>query len=1205
MSVARDPPQARDALTRRGVLLVLLGPHGPGPIQEEPAAAGPQQPDDAAEVFLVVDREGSVTGYNGHVDLGTGIGTALGQIVADELDVAFEQVRIVLGDTDGAPKQGATIASETIQVTAVPLRQAAAQARAHLVGLAAERFGCQPADLAVEDGVVRRRDGGNEGLSYGDLVGDDHLRLALDPAVALKSSADYRVVGRRTPRVDIPAKATGTFTYVHDVRVPGMLHGRVVRPPYAGLDAGPFVGTSLLEVDEVSVAHVPGLVAVVRLGDFVGVVAEREENAAAAAAALNLTWKPWPGLGDLARPEAALRANPSTPRVLRDTGGVDEAIAGAAEPMRRTYVWPFQMHGSIGPSCSVADFRADGLTVWSGTQNPLMLRADLATLLDLPEERIEVIRHEAAGCYGRNCADDVGADAALLSRAVGRPVRVQLTREQEHAWEPKGAAQVMDVGGGLDADGRPVGYDFATRYPSNAAPTLALLLTGVIPPVPQVLGMGDRTAIPPYDYGPSRVVVHDMAPLVRASWLRGVSAIPNSFAHESFVDELATAAGVDPVAFRLRHLPDTRAADLVRAVADKAGWVPHDRPGTLPSDGNLLRGRGFAYAVYVHGTFPGTAAAWSAWAADVSVDRGTGEVFLTRIVVGQDSGLMINPAGVEHQIHGNVIQSVSRVMKEQVSFGPTGVTSREWGGYPILTFPELPPINVVLVPRPDEPPLGVGESASVPSAAAIANAIFDATGVRFREPPFTPERVRAALNPLPPPADPVRPAKAPASPIAALGWRARLKLAAAALTGAVGVAAALLPWRGALPAVPRPDPALYSAEAIARGRVVAALGNCAGCHLGPDGASLAGGHALDTPFGRVVATNLTPDPETGLGAWSYPAFERAMREGVSRDGHHLYPAHPYTSFTRTADADLQALYAFLVAQPAVAHVPPPTALRFPFSIRALMAGWNALFLRPGVLAPEPTRSAEWNRGRELVEGLGHCSACHSPRNALGAERAGPDHLSGGVVDGWDAPALAALSKAPVPWTAEAFHAYLSTGFSAQHGVAAGPMAAVVTELAAVPDADLRVMATYLASLQTERPTPDEAAAKTAAVVARSGWPAPDLAGPGAGLYAGACATCHEAGGPVLFGARPLLGLNTGVHAARPDNLIRVVLEGIDVPARAELGAMPGFAESFTDAQVADLLRYVRARFAPDEAPWADVDRDVARIRAERTQARRD
>src|SRR5947208_5710110 len=434
------------------------------------------------ETFIRITADGSVTAYNGHVDLGTGIRTALGQIVAEELDVSFARVVVVLGDTSLVPNQGATIASETIQITAVPLRKAAAQARQFLVERAAERLEIPVEALVIEDGLIHGKD--NRSVGYGELIGGETIQLELADDVTVKSADAYTIVGQSVPRVDLPAKATGELVYVHDMRVPGMLHGRVVRPPYAGVDVGDFIGNSLIAVDESSVRDIPGLVAVVRIGDFVGVVAEREENAIKAAAQLKLSWMPMPTLPDLKDIETALRANPSTPRTLIDKGNVDAAIAAAAKPMHRAYVWPYQMHGSIGPSCAVADYQDGHVRVWSGTQNPHILRTDIALLLERPEADIDVVRLEATGCYGRNCADDVSADAALLSRAVGRPVRVQLTREQEHLWEPKGAAQSMTVRGGLEADGAPAAYDFETRYPSNGATTLALLLTRTIEPVP-------------------------------------------------------------------------------------------------------------------------------------------------------------------------------------------------------------------------------------------------------------------------------------------------------------------------------------------------------------------------------------------------------------------------------------------------------------------------------------------------------------------------------------------------------------------------------------------------------------------------------------------------------------------------------------------------------------------------------------------------
>jgi nicotinate dehydrogenase subunit B len=1150
----------------------------------------------AFETFIKITADGAVTAYNGHVDLGTGIRTALGQIVAEELDVSLARVVVVLGDTTRVPNQGATIASETIQVTAIPLRKAAAQARLFLQTQAAARLELPLSELTIEDGLIR---GHNRSISYGDLIADETVRLELSNDVALKDVGAYTVVGQSVPRVDLPAKATGELVYVHDMRVPGMLHGRVVRPPYAGVDAGPFVGTSLIDVDEASVRDIPGLVAVVRIGDFVGIVAEREENAIKAAAQLKVSWKPTPTLPDLKDIETALRANPSTPRTLIDRGDVDAAIAAAEKPMHRTYVWPYQMHGSIGPSCSVADYSDDRIIVWSGTQNPHVLRAELALLADRPETEIDVVRMEAAGCYGRNCADDVSADALLLSRAVGRPVRVQLTREQESAWEPKGTGQLMDVRGGLTADGSVAGYDFATRYPSNGAPTLALLLTGKIAPVAAVFEMGDRTAIPPYDYDHMRVVTHDMPPIVRASWLRGVSALPNTFAHESYIDELATEAGVDPIEYRLRYLKDRRAVDLVKAVAERAEWTPRPVRQEPLAEGDIVRGRGFAYALYVHSKFPGHPAAWSAWIADVAINKATGDVSVTRVVAGQDSGLMINPDGVRHQIHGNIIQSTSRALMEEVSFDRNSVTSREWGAYPIIKFPDLPKIDVLLLPRPDQPPLGVGESASVPSAAAIANAIFDATGVRFRELPFTPERILKGLHGDNQPKPEALPAPLPVASSDTwrnpfTGRRGAFAGLAALCAAAVGIGAAVLPWRSIAP-IARPDASVYSASTIARGRQLAALGDCAVCHTNANGAVNAGGRPLDTPFGTIYSTNITPDVETGIGAWSYPAFERAMREGIHRDGRHLYPAFPYSHFAKTTDADLQALYAHLIAQAPVRTDTPKTTLAFPFNLRPLLAGWNALFHQPEVFQADATKSEMWNRGAYLVEGLGHCAACHSPRNALGAEKANA-YLAGGLAEGWEAPPLTSLSQAPIPWSEDELFSYLRSGESRFHGVAAGPMAPVVKELAALPDQDIRAMAVYLGSFNEA--AVDQPAREALAVQFEASTSTRSKAASSAGarIYQGACAVCHEVGGAPLFGSRPSLALNSNLHSAVPDNLVRVILHGISSPVSGDLGYMPAFKDSMTDDQIAELVSYLRRQFAPGKPPWTDVEAAVGRAR---------
>lgn len=1229
---------AQQHLTRRAIWQARAGlcvwresmPQPPA-VRGQPSFVA-SDPAEGPEPLLVVWPDGSVNGLCGHVDLGTGLRTALTQIVAEELDVTMDRVTLIMGSTEAAPNQGATIASASIQIHAEPLRRAAAQARRELLQRWAATRSCRVVDLDIRDGMVndcRAIEASAQRHPPAPLAqvlpADEFIRLKLDLSTPVKDPVTYRLVGQSVPRVDIPAKASGEPAFVHDMRWPGVLHGRVIRPPYAGADHGDYIGHTLRAVDQASIAHLPGMRAVVVQGDFVGVVAEREEHAEQAMRDLRIDWKPWPRMPDVSDLHHALRDNPSTPRELVNEGDIEGALSAASTSLDRTYVWPYQLHASLGPSCALAHW-IDGadpdapqirLRVWAGTQNPHVLRRDLATLMELADTQVDVVRMEAAGCYGRNGADDVAADAALMARAVGAPVRVQLTREQEHAWEPKGAAQWMHVRGGLGPDGRPMGYDFETAYPSNGAPTLALLLTGRVPATAQAYEMGDRTARPPYGYADLRVTVHDMAPILRASWLRGVSALPNSFAHESYIDELAHAAGVDPVQYRLQWLNDPRARELVQATAEQAGWKPHQQPRQQAPQGEWLQGQGFAYARYVHSKWPGFGAAWAAWVADVEVHARTGEVHVKRVVVGHDAGLTINPAGVEHQVHGNVIQTTSRALKEQLQTDPaTGaVTSTEWGSYPILSLREVPVIEVFQMPRPDQPSLGAGESSSVPGTAAIANAIFDATGVRFRQPPFTPEVVRAALNPLTDGqtrgsgADPVAPpveridpsSDAPVAPAASPTWRGRAlswtrRLTGTAL-GAVAVVAATLAWRTSLPEVPRPDPGRLSTAQIERGRQLAALGNCAGCHTTEQGWPNAGGRPIVTPFGTVYSTNLTPDPETGLGRWSFQAFARAMREGVSRDGHRLYPAFPYPSFAGLSDTDLMDLYAYLMSQPPVRQLTPAPEMRGLAAWRPLMAVWNGLFHVPMPWQPDPQLTETQNRGAYWVQTLGHCGACHTPRNVLGAERDAA-HLQGADVEGWHAPALDALNRSAVPWTEAAFYSYLRHGHSPWHAVAGGPMAQIVRQLAEVPDEVLRDMAAYLATLNPGSTDLDAMASQQLAqqAVQRAARlaPLPDAA---QRQFQGSCGACHHDGdGAQLLGVNTPLALNSQVRADTPDNLIRTILLGLQHPPSRQVGFMPAFGDSLTDAQIADIVRYTRARYAPDARPWTGLAQRVRELR---------
>jgi len=1188
-----------------GVLLVLREPPPPPPPAAGQPPAVPADPAEGPEVLLALADDGGVLLLAGHVDLGTGLATAYRQLVAEELVLPPECVEVVLGDTARGPNQGPTIASTSIQIHAAPLRAAAAQARAWLVAQAAERLAVAADTIELTPGRLRSADGRE--LRQAELLAGRHVELLLDLAAPLRPADQQRLVGQSLPRLDLPAKVRGEAVYVHDFRLPGMRHGRVVRPPYAGRDAGEFVGRSLRGVDASSIAHLDGVAPPVVIGDFVGVVAEHEFIAELAMRQLAVTWAdlpPGPSLADLG---AALRAHPATPRVVLDEGDAGQALSTAATRLDRDYVWPYQLHASIGPSCAVAHWQGDRCTVWAGTQNPHVLRADLARLVGLPAAAIDVIRLEASGCYGRNGADDVAADALLLSRAVAAPVRVQLTREQEQLWEPKGAAQLMQVRGGLDGAGRPQAYDFTTSYPSNAAPTLALLLTRTIDPVAQAFEMGDRTAVPPYAFAHRRVTVNDMAPILRASWLRGVSALPNSFAHECWIDEAAQAAGADPVDYRLSLLTDARAASLVRATAERAGWKPRQSPQRQGRRGDWLQGQGFAYARYVHSRFPGFGAAWSAWVADVEVHRVTGEVQVRRVVVGQDAGLMVNPAGVLQQVHGNVLQTTSRALKESVRVDPVSgnVATREWGSYPILNFRELPVVDVLLVPRPGEPPLGVGESASVPGTAAIANAIFDATGVRLRQPPFTPEVVRAAMGVLPsaggqasspvapPPAAPAGPVHDPQRP--PRSWARRAATLGAALAGgAVAALFALLGGRWAIAPVelsagPRHDPAL-----VERGRQLAGLGNCLHCHTTPGGQAGAGGRAIDTPFGRLHSTNLTPDAETGLGRWSFSAFQRAMREGLSRDGRHLYPAFPYASFTRASDDDLLALYAWTLSLPAVRATTPPNSLRWPFDQRPLLAVWKALYLEAGPRPADASRGALWNRGAELVNGIGHCGACHTPRDALGGERDASAYLGGALLQGWQAPPLGALSASPLPWTEAQLQRWLRHGHEPLHGMAGGPMAPVVRGLAQLPEPELQAIAHYLVSLQ---PQAAPGAASSEALLAESRQQRGRLHGPAQRLFESACGACHHDGdGPRLVGLNAPLALNPNLHAASPDNLLRTLIDGIPDPAFVEIGHMPAFGDAFDDAQLVELAAYLRQRFAPRQPPWQDLPQAVREAR---------
>ncbi len=728
----------RTFLKGSGVLVVAFSLAGPARLGA-PAAARAQEAGAAQSLdsWLAIAADGSVTLFTGKVDLGTGVETALAQIAAEELNVPFGSMRVVQGDTAVSPDQGRTVGSLSISQGGLQVRKAAAEARQALLRLASDRLGVPADALAVRDGVVSVAGDPSRTVSYGALVGGRRFELEMTGTAEPKRPADYTIVGQPIPRLDIPAKMTGSFEYVQNVRLPGMLHGRVVRPT-------PQSGATLVGVDQDSVRDLPGVVQVVVKGNLVGVVAEREEQAIEAAKQLRVTWSDPTGLPDQADLFDIVRRTPSEDKTLAASGDVAAALGGAAKLVRATYEFPFQSHAMMGPSCGVADVRADRATVWSGTQHPHGLAKDLATWLDLPEDAVRVIYTEGSGCYGRYTTDDAALDAALLSQAVGRPVRVQWMRHDEHGWDHYNTPMLFDLQAGLDADGKVVAYDWQSWSARHTGQALLGDQTGnwVIPLDPVFVG-DDTPKF--YDFANTRYVLHaqDRA-LLRYGNNRSLGAMLSAFAAESFMDELAAAAGADPVEFRLRHLSDQRAIDALRAAVDRAGWDTRPSPRRDASRTGVVAGRGLALGEY--GANPQLGHTWIATVAEVEVNQDSGEVQVKRMVVAHDCGLIVNPDGVRNQVEGNTLQSLSRTLFEEVAFDRSGVTSVDWRTYPILTFEDVPEVEVILIDRPDVGAAGAGESATIPTAAAIANAIFDATGVRLRRVPFTVSRVRAALQ---------------------------------------------------------------------------------------------------------------------------------------------------------------------------------------------------------------------------------------------------------------------------------------------------------------------------------------------------------------------------------------------------------------------------------------------------------------------------
>lgn len=686
--------------------------------------------------WVRVHADGTVTVRTGKVEIGQGIVSALAQLAADELDVSYERIRMPPADTAESPDEGSTSGSRSVEEGGAALRQACAEVRDLFLQAAARKLAVTLESLSVEDGTIHAR-GSTGKVTYWELAPEVDLSIEATGAVRPKLAGELRLVGTCVPRLDIPLKLAGA-AFVHDLSLPGMLHGRVVRPPS--------YRAKLIQADIASVEAMPGVRAVVREGSFMGVIAEREEQAVTAMRALarRSAWEEVDDLPDMEALPQFLLAQPAEEEVLLSRPS-DQATAGTTLTAR--YSRPYLAHASIGPSCAVAWWHDGKLEVWTHSQAIYPLRDEIAKILGLDRATIIVRHGEGAGCYGHNGADDAAFDAVLLARAVaGHPLRLQWMREDEFGWEPFGPAMVVELRARLDASGHIVDWQHDQwgnrhicrpgRHPNPGLLAAWHFDRGLIPPpaIDQPMSAGgssQRNALPLYDFPSQRIMNHAVtAAPVRASTLRALGAYANVFAIESFMDELAAAAGIDAVAFRLRHLADTRARAVIEAVAAKAGW----RAG---AQGDGTRGMGFGFARYKN------AGNYVAVVAEVVVEH---EVRVTRIVTAIDCGRIVNPDGVINQAEGGIVQAASWTLKEQVRFDRTRITSRTWDDYPILTFAEVPPIETVLIDRPEEPSLGVGEGMAGPTAAAIANAVCHALGVRVRDLPLTRERIVAAMG---------------------------------------------------------------------------------------------------------------------------------------------------------------------------------------------------------------------------------------------------------------------------------------------------------------------------------------------------------------------------------------------------------------------------------------------------------------------------
>jgi len=716
--------------------------------------------------WIAVAADGLVTAYTGKCDFGQGMVTAQTQLVAEELCVPIGRVKLIQCDTSVSPDQGTTSGSQSTPTNfnSGDLAQAAATAREALTNMASEPLG-EPADqLSVSGGVITGKTGRR--VTYEELIGNKRFNIPLSASAKRRSPTQWTVLGKPVSALDRIALMTGQFEFVHNIRVPGMLHGRVVRPPEAG--------ATLVSVDESSMRQISGVVKIVVRSNFVGIVADKQWQAVQAARQLKVNWNPGPGLPTRKTFYESLRTQPSRDALLVDSKDVDQQLAGARAVVRATYAYPFQMHGSVGTSCAVADVKPDHATVWSATQSVYPTRSNVASLLGLAVDNVRVIYIRGSGCYGLNGADTVSFDAAVLSQAVNRPVRVQLSREDEMAWENFGSACVIEQRAGIDQSGSIVAWDcenwVASRggrpgYDSPGNVITGLLLGYTPEPLTQRAAAeptgelrNGSNAVPSYVAGcisgkcggagsvrSERVLSHTVPSPFFTGPLRSPLRMQNTFAHECFMDEVSASAKADPVAFRLKHLRDARLIDVLKSAANAAKWENRPSPQSNRARSGIVSGRGIACVAYEGNN------GYAALVADVSVDVASGRVRPQKFFVALDCGPISNPDGLGNQTEGGILQGMSRALVEEVTWDDKRVTSNDWETYQSLYLDlgfELPTIDISLLNRTDVPATGAGETAITLVPAAIGNAIFNATGVRLREVPFTAERIRTALSAL-------------------------------------------------------------------------------------------------------------------------------------------------------------------------------------------------------------------------------------------------------------------------------------------------------------------------------------------------------------------------------------------------------------------------------------------------------------------------